>query len=97
MGEGECDGLFIARSTTSSYEAVLSSRVSLTVDSALGYEALGLDEKIFFFIQVPTARRQVLQKYFRSANPICYSKLPAELKLMNQSFEEFEQTLLNLL
>src|SRR5260370_40025964 len=97
MADAECDVLFIPRTTTSSYEAVLSSRVSLTVDSALGYEALGLDEKIFFFIQGPTARRQVLQKYFSSANPISYSKLPAELKLMNESFEECDQKLINML
>lgn len=92
----ESDVVFIPRTSTSSYEAVLLSKVSLTVDSALGFEALGLGEKVFFFVELPCMRKY-LQKQCKSANPIYYSRLPQELKMMSEDFDEFEGKLTRLL
>ncbi len=90
------DPVFIPRTSQSSYEAVMSSRVSLTIDSALGYEALGMGEKVLFFVQIP-CMRQYYQKQFKSENPKLYSNLPQELKIIREDFKEFEDKLTRLL
>lgn len=83
---------FLPRTSTSSYEAVMSSCVSVTVDSSLGYEALGLREKVLFLAQIPCMHRYY-QKQFGLENPIYYSRIPSELKVMSKDYAEFERKL----
>ncbi len=80
---------FIERTSTSSYDAVLGSKVAVSVDSALGFESLGLGQKVFFFVELPPMRRY-LEKQFGGADPIYYAKLPAALKMTSDRFEEME-------
>lgn len=74
----------------------MSSRVSIAIDSSLGYEALGLGEKVFFFLQIPCMHRYY-QKQFKSDNPLFYSELPEELKITREDFSEFENKLTRLI
>ena len=85
----EYEPVFIPKTGRSSYDAVLSSRLSVTLDSSLGYEALGLRKKVLFFVQTPVMHRYY-QRQFKNANPDYYSRLPSELKLMSEDFGEFE-------
>lgn len=77
----------IPQSPFSSYKAVQASRLSLTISSTLGYEALGLGERVIFAKDIKSVASVVMQGSW-TENFVAY-RLPELQRLYTLDYEEF--------
>jgi surface carbohydrate biosynthesis protein len=77
----------IARSPYSSYRAVRASRLSVTTSSSLGYESLGLGERVIFAKDVKAVASLVMQGTW-TENLVTY-RLPDLQRLSSLDYDEF--------